>query len=111
MNTILIGSRNHVRPESIKFLKADNNYTTIYFLDGTKTLVSTTMGTIEGRLPREKFVRINRGTVINREVVSDYFVRPEFDEVRINDNTLIKVSRRNKKVFRRIFLDKRYCIK
>ncbi|MBK9510133.1 MAG: LytTR family transcriptional regulator [Cytophagaceae bacterium] len=104
METINLGSRSQVRPESIKLLKADINYTTIFFLDGTKVLVSTTMGIIESRLPREKFLRINRGTVINREMVSHYFIRPDYDEVKLQDASFVKVSRRRRMEMRQILI-------
>ena len=103
---IHIGSRQHVSPENIKLLVSDINYTTIYFLDGTKTLVSTTMGTIESRLPKENFVRINRSTVVNRSVVSHYFIRPNFDEVKLQDASFVKVSRRRRMETREILNSK-----
>jgi two-component system LytT family response regulator len=99
---IHIGGRQHVSPDKIKRLEADINYTTIYFLDGTKTLVSTTMGTIESRLPKENFVRINRSTVVNRSAVLHYFIRPDFDEVKLEGAQFVKVSRRRKMEMRKI---------
>lgn len=102
METIFIGSRKHVTADSIKLLEADINYTTIYFKDGTKILVSTTIGTIESRLPKEDFVRINRRTVVNRSAVSHYFIRPDFDEVKLADASFVKVSRRRKMEMRKI---------
>lgn len=101
-SNIHIGGRQHVDPEKIKLLEADVNYTTVYFNDGTKTLVSTTMGTIESRLPKGNFVRINRSTVVNRSAVSHYFIRPDFDEVKLADASFVKVSRRRKMEIRKI---------
>lgn len=101
---IHIGGRQHVRPDKIKLLAADVNYTTIYFLDGTKTLVSTTMGTIESRLPKEDFVRINRRTVVNRSAVSHYFIRPNYDEVKLQDASFLKVSRRRRMEMRSLLV-------
>lgn len=101
---IHIGGRQHVSPDKIKLLEADINYTTIYFLDGTKTLVSTTMGTIESRLPKENFVRINRSTVVNRSAVSHYFIRPDFDEVKLQDASYLKVSRRRRMEMRTLLV-------
>ncbi|MCP9769212.1 LytTR family transcriptional regulator [Lacihabitans sp. LS3-19] len=106
MDTIFIGSRSHVRPDSIKLLVSDINYTVVHFLDGTKTLVSTTMGTIESRLPKENFVRINRSTVVNRSAVSHYFIRPEYDEVKLQDASFVKVSRRRRMETREILNSK-----
>jgi two-component system LytT family response regulator len=102
METIFIGSRKHVTADSIKLLEADVNYTTIYFKDGTKVLVSTTMGTIESRLPKDNFVRVNRSIVVNRSAVSHYFIRPDFDEVKLEGAQFVKVSRRRKMEMRKI---------
>ncbi len=99
---IHIGGRQHVSPDEIKLLEADINYTTIYFKDGTKTLVSTTMGIIESRLPKGNFIRVNRSTVVNRSAVSHYFIRPNFDEVKLEDASFLKVSRRRRTEMRKI---------
>lgn len=101
---IHIGGRLHVSPDKIKLLEADINYTTVFFLDGTKAVVSTTMGTIESRLPKENFVRINRGTVVNRSAVSHYFIRPDFDEVKLQDASFVKVSRRRRMEMRSLLV-------
>jgi two-component system LytT family response regulator len=101
---IHIGGRQHVSPDEIKLLTADVNYTTIYFLDGTKTLVSTTMGTIQSRLPKNEFIRVNRGTVVNRSAVSHYFIRPDFDEVKLADASFVKVSRRRRMEMRTLLV-------
>jgi two-component system, LytTR family, response regulator len=101
---IHIGGRMHVRPEKIKLLEADVNYTTIFFQDGTKAVVSTTMGIIESRLPKEDFVRINRRTVVNRSAVSHYFIRPNYDEVKLQDASFLKVSRRRRMQMRSLLV-------
>lgn len=101
---IHIGGRLHVSPDKIKLLEADINYTTVFFLDGTKTLVSTTMGTIESRLPKENFVRINRSTVVNRSAVLHYFIRPNYDEVKLADASFVKVSRRRRMEMRSLLV-------
>lgn len=101
---IHIGGRLHVNPDNIKRLQADINYTTIYFKDGTKTLVSTTMGTIERRLPKQDFLRVNRGTVVNRSAVLSYFIRPNYDEVKLQDASYLKVSRRRRMEMRTLLV-------
>jgi len=105
METIFLGSRKHVTADSIKLLEADVNYTIIYFKDGSKILVSTTIGTIQSRLPKDKFVRINRKEVLNRSLISHYFVRPKYDEVKLEDCSSFKVSRRRKTEIRKILTE------
>jgi DNA-binding LytR/AlgR family response regulator len=62
---VSLGSRQKASPIRILFLKADNNYTKIFFNDGSQILSSTTLGTIEQRLKPFNFFRTNRSTVIN----------------------------------------------
>jgi two-component system, LytTR family, response regulator len=102
--TIHIGSRSHVDPSNIKMLVSDINYTKIHFKDGTKKLVSTTMGIIESRLPNDAFVRINRQKIINKSTVIQYFMRDSFDEILLEDASFLKVSRRRKDVTRQILI-------
>ena len=99
---IHIGGGQHVNPDKIKLLISDINYTNVYFVDGSKTLVSTTIGTIENRLPKNVFIRVNRGTIINRSTISNYFIRPTFDEVRLTDASFLKVSRRRRMEMREL---------
>ncbi len=99
---IHIGGGQHINPDKIKLLISDINYTYVYFVDGSKTLVSTNIGTIETRLPKNDFIRVNRGTIINRSTFSNYFIRPNFDEVRLTDASFLKVSRRRRMEMREL---------
>lgn len=64
MKTIHLGGRLHENPENISLLKADINYTHIYFTDVSHKLVATTLGILEKRLPGS-FFRVNRSTVVS----------------------------------------------
>lgn len=103
--TIHIGSRSHVDPSNIKMLVSDINYTKIHFKDGTKKLVSTTMGIIETRLPKGLFLRINRHEIINKSTVIQYFMHENFDEILLDDASFLKVSRRRKELIRQILVN------
>lgn len=66
-----VGSRKYLAPEEMIHLESDLNYTTIYLADGKKILSSTTLKIIEGRLlPFKNFVRINRQSLVNIDLVT-----------------------------------------
>lgn len=69
-----LGSRREVDAFNILLLKADNNYTEIYFDDGSRFLSSTTLGTLEQRLQPYNFFRVNRSTVINLNYLNHFKV-------------------------------------
>jgi DNA-binding LytR/AlgR family response regulator len=93
---IHVGSRKYLWPSEIITLEADWNYTKILLTNGQILLVATTMGIIANRLPKSEFLRINRGTVINRSAVANYFIHAQFDEVKLFDSSFIKISRRRR---------------
>ncbi|MDP1817689.1 MAG: LytTR family DNA-binding domain-containing protein [Leadbetterella sp.] len=65
-----VGSRKYLAPSDILHLEADLNYTQILLSDGKKILSSTTLKIIENRLlPFKNFVRINRQSVVNIDLV------------------------------------------
>lgn len=105
MKNIHIGARKTVNTAEIKFLKADINYTHIFFIDGTTVLVSTTLGAIESLLPKGSFVRVNRKEVLNCKQVSQYFIRPDYDEIKLKDSSLLRVSRRRKTEIRKLLIN------
>lgn len=88
-----LGGRTCCSYEEISYLKADINYTNIYFKTGKKLLVATTLGKIEKRLPQDEFYRVNRSTIINLNIkgiqITDFSIRK-------NKKPLFKISRRRK---------------
>ncbi len=65
-----VGSRKYLSPFEILHLESDINYTQILLADGKKILSSTTLKIIESRLePFKNFVRINRQSVVNLDLV------------------------------------------
>lgn len=94
---IHVGSRKYLSPNEIMHLEADLNYTKILLANGNKILSSTTLKIIQNRLlPFKNFVRINRQSVVNLDLVE-----------KIEDQTLflpgekkIVFSRRMEKAWR-----------
>ncbi|MGR3809114.1 LytTR family transcriptional regulator DNA-binding domain-containing protein [Jiulongibacter sp. NS-SX5] len=88
-----LGGRIHRSYEEISYLKAESNYTQIFFRNGEKTLVATTLGAIADRLPEHQFCRVNRSTVVNFRVPG---IQLSGDELKTSRNSFL-VSRRRKK--------------
>ena len=65
-----VGSRKYLPPNEILHLESDLNYTQISLINGKKILSSTTLKIIENRLlPFKNFVRINRQSIVNLDLV------------------------------------------
>lgn len=107
MNTqyIHIGGRRIVNPDNIRLMQADLNYTMVYFKDGTKVLVATTLGTIITRLPKGSFLRVNRGTVVNTKTIEKYIIRADYDLLKLSDESVLKVSRRRRIETRKLLIN------
>jgi DNA-binding LytR/AlgR family response regulator len=83
--------------QNIISLKADINYTTVYFLDGSRQeTVATTLKKIEARLiPYPNFFRITKSTIINIDCIDNI----TDNMVIMNNGQKIVPSRRRGKVF------------
>lgn len=94
---IHLGSRTHAFPSQILHLEAYDNYTQIHFTDGTTLLSSTSLGVIEKRLTDFNFFRINRGTVVNLDYLTDFDLNKQTVRVSKIYQGSIPVSRRRTK--------------
>jgi DNA-binding LytR/AlgR family response regulator len=98
METLVhIGGRKAINPQNVLSLKADINYTTVYFLDGSKKeTVATTLKKIEAKfLPYPNFFRITKSTIINLDFVNSI----SNNVLTMNNGDEIIPSRRRGKVF------------
>lgn len=59
--------RTLIRTEEIECLKADGNYITVFHISGRTYLLRQTMAAAERSLDPERFVRIHRSTIVNRD--------------------------------------------
>ena len=102
---VRIGGHKKICPTSILMLKADNNYTYIYFIDGSFVLSSTNLGILEKRLKECNFFRSHRSTIINLQYVSNFegkdIIR-HFPIIRLTNGTKNPLSRRKVAVFLKI---------
>ncbi|MCU0324487.1 MAG: LytTR family transcriptional regulator [Spirosomaceae bacterium] len=97
--TILhLGGRVKASPEEILLLKADVNYTQVFFCDGSHFLSSTSLGVLERRLQSSgQFFRPNRSYIINLSYVAEFEVFSNL--IKMENATTISLSRRKAKLF------------
>jgi len=93
-----VGSRKYLAPHEILHLESDLNYTQILLANGKKILSSTTLKIIESRLvPFKNFVRINRKSVVNLDLVE----KIENQTLFLPGERKIVFSRRMEKAYRK----------
>ncbi|MCA1660271.1 MAG: LytTR family DNA-binding domain-containing protein [Verrucomicrobiaceae bacterium] len=82
-----------MKPEEIDWIEAADNYVNVHTRAGHH-LVRETMGSIEGRLPPEQFVRISRSCLVNINRVQDLQPGPSGTyRVTLRDGTRLSASR------------------
>lgn len=78
--------------------QSDDMYTTFYFNDKTKLMVSRTMKECEELLGEWGFFRTHTSHLINLRFIKEY-IRGEGGQVKMTDGSLVDVSRRKKDDF------------
>jgi DNA-binding LytR/AlgR family response regulator len=89
---IQVNGRKQVNPQEIMLLKADVNYTVIYFIDGKKSIVATSLKNLQPRFEPYNFFRTHKSFMVNIDFVK-CFLEPH-KQVQMIDNQKIVVSRR-----------------
>ena len=81
-----------ISPQEIIYLKADNSYTELYFLDGKKTVTSRFLKNFEESLRvYPQFFRCHKSYIINTDYIKSYS-RKEGGTIILNNNIEIPVS-------------------
>ncbi|WP_159947835.1 LytR/AlgR family response regulator transcription factor [Polaribacter septentrionalilitoris] len=75
--------------------KSDNNYTTFYFKDGSKILVSKTLKFYADILKENDFIRVHQSHLINKYQIKE-FIKSDGGYLVLKNNTNIPVSKRKK---------------
>lgn len=81
--------------DSISHCKSEGNYTTFYFLDGSKLLITKTLKEFEKILGPHGFVRTHQSYLINAGEVKE-FVKTEGGYILLKDGSHIPVSVRKR---------------
>jgi hypothetical protein len=98
--SIFIGGRKTINPEEVIRLEADINYTYVFFSDGKKIVVATTLKELESRFQGyPKFFRINKSVIINIDSIK----RIDEEQIIFQNGETITPSRRRKKAFFEIY--------
>lgn len=94
--SIFIGGRQTINPNDVIRLQADVNYTCVFFSDGKKIVVATTLKEIESRFSAfPKFFRINKSMIINLNCIK----KIDNEQIIFQNGEICKPSRRRKKAF------------
>ncbi len=102
---VLLGARTTALPEEIIQLEAKQNYTLVYFRDGSSMLSSTNLGVLEERLQSYAFFRVNRSILINLSYLNRFTVishreKDKRKRSRKKNTTEVFLSRRRVAAFR-----------
>jgi len=82
-------------PSDIIRIEADGSYSTIYTID-KKYIISRNLSFVEKKLSGWGFIRIHRSHIINITHIRA-FEKKTFNSVRMSDNKIILIPRRNRK--------------
>lgn len=83
-------------PDEILYLKAESNYTEIYFKDGTKKLLSKTLKILEDILPSHQFFRVHKSYLVNASHITDIIFSTNDRAVKLVSGQILPVSRDKK---------------
>ena len=75
--------------------KSDNNYTTFYFKDGQKILVSKTLKYYADMLKEYQFLRVHQSHLINTKYIKE-FIKSDGGYLLLSDNSNVPVSVRKR---------------
>ena len=79
-------------------IEANGNYSNFYFEDGSKKIISKTLKTYEGILPKSLFCRIHQSNIINLDFLKEYS-KENGGVAILNDGSKIVIARRRKDEF------------
>jgi two-component system LytT family response regulator len=84
-----------VNIEDIIRCKADNNYTTFYFKDNSKILVSKTLKYYADMLKEVSFLRVHQSHLVNTKFIKE-FIKSDGGYLMLTDNSNVPVSIRKR---------------
>ncbi|MEJ1237269.1 LytTR family DNA-binding domain-containing protein [Chryseolinea sp. T2] len=84
-----------IRPETILYSESDGNYSTLFFANGTRLVVSKTLKEVEEVLTHYNFLRIHNSFIINLKHVNRY-VKAEGGSIEMANGSQLPVSRQRK---------------
>jgi two-component system LytT family response regulator len=83
----------YVALDDIIRLQAERNYTRFFFRDKKEFLSAKTLKEYEELLPQERFIRVHRGHLVNKNYIARY---QRDGNLFLTDGSSVEVSRRKK---------------
>lgn len=83
-----------LRPDEIIWVEAADNYVLLHLTDGSRLMLRETMASLEERIGREEFARVNRSAIVRLDHVKE--LQPTFHgdyTVVLRDGTRVPLSR------------------
>ena len=87
-----------VNIQDIVHCTSDKNYTTFYFINAPKVLVSTTLKEYENMLSQHDFFRVHQSHLINMNYF-DHFIKANGGTIVLKDKTHIPLATRKREAF------------
>jgi two-component system LytT family response regulator len=84
-----------VKRDDIVRMEADNIYTTVFFVDGNRIVVSKSIGKFDELLSDSGFVRTHRSHIVNVEQISE-FVKSDGGYIRMRNGDIVPISNNKK---------------
>lgn len=101
MKIIPMGGRQNANPQEIMLMQADENYTKVYFSNGQKLTVATTLKTLKQRfLDCTEFFRTHKSFLINLNYVKNLDLISNKGFIQMKNDYRVIISRRKKRAFR-----------
>jgi DNA-binding LytR/AlgR family response regulator len=99
LENVHIGAWKDVCPQEVMLLVADVNYTKIYFNDGKKMTVATSLKELQNRFNTPQFFRIHKSYLVNLHFVEEF----NCDTIRMSNNVNVTLARRRKTAFKEVW--------
>lgn len=77
-----------LNPAEIIYCKAEGNYTDLYMINEEKDTVTINIGKIESLLPQNKFMKINRSVIINKQYLTEINRKEKICLLYVNDEEI-----------------------
>ncbi len=96
MNKIRLVRNTTVRTDSVIYLKAESNYSEVFFADGSVMTLSKTLKRLESLLQPFGFFRPHKSFLINPQHVISMSVYAARPNIMLSNNHQVEISRRKK---------------
>jgi DNA-binding LytR/AlgR family response regulator len=84
--------------EIIRF-EGEGNYTVLFFVDGSRLLLATTLKRLTARIPADQFVRLHRKHLVNRAFITA--IRADDFTADLSNGDAVSIARRRVSALKR----------